>query len=68
MEELDQRVQELEMRLSFQEDLLRQLDEVIRSQAAQIDHLGDMIKAVQAQAAQNPGQASSLEEDVPPHW
>jgi uncharacterized coiled-coil protein SlyX len=68
LEKLELRVEELEVRLSFQEDLLRQLDEVIRTQADQIDGLRAEISAVREQASQDPGAAASPQEDVPPHW
>lgn len=65
----DQRLTELEIKASFSEDLLDQLNLVIVRQQAQIDWL---IKEVQQLRDQQPdgvvGGAARLMDDLPPHY
>ncbi len=68
MEKLEQRVEEMEVRISFQEDYIRQLDEVLQRQADLIDNLQSQIKALREQVSRDPGQAATPDEEVPPHW
>ena len=65
----DQRLTELEIKASFSEDLLDQLNLVIVRQQAQIDLL---IREVQQLREQQPdgvaGSAARLMDDLPPHY
>ena len=65
----DQRLTELEIKASFSEDLLDQLNLVIVRQQAQIDLL---IKEVKQLRDQQPdgvaGGAARLTDDLPPHY
>ncbi len=65
----DQRLTELEIKASFSEDLLDQLNLVIVRQQAQIDLL---IREVQTLREQQPdgvaGSAARLMDDLPPHY
>jgi SlyX protein len=65
----DQRLTELEIKASFSEDLLDQLNLVIVRQQAQIDLL---MREVQQLSAQLPdgvaGGAARLMDDLPPHY
>ena len=65
----DQRLTELEIKASFAEDLLDQLNLVIVRQQAQIDLL---IREVQQLREQQPdgvaGGAARLADDLPPHY
>ncbi len=65
---MDKRLEDLEIRFAFQEDLIRQLDEVLQAQATRIDQLEGELKEVRAQIAHTPGKEASTEEQVPPHW
>jgi len=68
VEELERRVEDLEIRLTFQDDLIRQLDEVVRAQSARIDQLMHELHALREQVNQDPGEEAPMEEQVPPHW
>jgi len=65
----DQRLTELEIKATFSEDLLDQLNLVIVRQQAQIDLL---IKEIQQLREQQPdgvaGGAARLMDDLPPHY
>jgi len=68
-EPLQQRVEEIEIKYAFQEDLLRQLDEVMKSQANQIDALKRELISLKEQIKQGgQGEPNSLEEEKPPHY
>ena len=63
------RLEEIEIRYAFQEDLLHQLDEVLKSQANQIDALKRELEGLKEQMKQgNQGEANSLEDEKPPHY
>ncbi len=62
---LSERVEELEIRSAFQEDLLRDLDEVIRTQADQIDRLQRELISLREQIAQ---EGEAPEDEKPPHY
>lgn len=62
---LSERVEELEIRSAFQENLLRDLDEVIRSQADQIDQLQRELISLREQIAQ---EGEAPEDEKPPHY
>lgn len=67
---MEKRIADLEMRFSFQDQLISQLDEVITRQQAQIDHLEKMV-ALMADRHQSSGslfEAIEGEEPPPPHY
>ena len=66
--DLERRVEELEVRYAFQEDLLRQLDGVIQEQAARIDALVRQLEGLREQVAQGGGENNSLRDEKPPHY
>ena len=57
MEKLERRVEEMEVRISFQEDHIRQLDEVLQRQADLIDHLQNQLNALREYAAGHGAEA-----------
>jgi len=68
-ETLQRRLEEIEIRYAFQEDLLNQLDEVMKAQANQIDALRRELTTLRDQLKQGPqGEANSLEDEKPPHY
>ncbi len=67
-EELARRLEDLEVRYVFQEDQIRQLDEVIQEQAACISNLQREIQALREQYAQESDDQAPMEEQVPPHY
>lgn len=69
----EQRLTELEIKLSFTEDALDRLNEVVVRQQAQIDLLTRELLALRSQASQaasEPGGAGfrSLRDELPPHY
>ena len=66
---IDQRLTDLEIKASFTEDLLEQLDTVIVRQQQQIDSLIREITALrQPDTDDNVSAARSLRDDLPPHF
>ena len=67
----EQRITELEIKASFAEDQLDQLDKVIVRQQQQIDALIREIAALRQQAPEGAGGAGgprNLRDEVPPHF
>jgi SlyX protein len=67
--DLDDRLTHLEIKASFMEDMLDQLDTVIIRQQAQIDTLLREVQHLR-QAQPEPGQtaARNLRDELPPHY
>ncbi len=63
-----QRLTELEIKASFAEDLLDQLNLVIVRQQDQIDLLIREVTQLREQQADVPGSAARLTDDLPPHY
>ena len=64
----DQRLIELEIKASFTEDLLEQLDQVVIRQQQQIDLLVREVTRLQQQHTDNVGGPRSPTDDLPPHY
>ena len=65
---LAQRLDDLEVRYAFQEETIRQLDEVIQDSSAQIERLKNELKSVREQLKETLGPEAPPEEQVPPHY
>ncbi|MBP6493979.1 MAG: SlyX family protein [Rhodoferax sp.] len=66
---IEQRITELEIKASFAEDQLDQLDKVIVRQQQQIDALIREITSLRQQAPESgAGISRNLREDLPPHF
>jgi len=66
---MDARLNELEMKLSFAEDSLEQLNMTIYRQQQQIDQLQLAVIELRKQlAASVPAEGRSLREEIPPHY
>jgi len=65
---LEERLNSLESRFAFQEDLVHQLDEVVRSQADTIDELKREILKMRTELTHTPESEAPPEEQVPPHY
>ena len=70
---VERRLNELEIKASFTEDLLEQLDKVVIRQQQQIDLLVREVTELRRPAASESGggdgaPARSLREDMPPHF
>lgn len=66
---MESRVTELEIKISYTEDLVEELNRLVFRQQEQIDLLFREIRALreQAQNAQ-PQEQRSLRDDLPPHY
>ena len=67
-EQLSERINDLEVRYAFQEDLLRQLDEVLREQAVHIQSLQRDLASVTSQLHDLQEPDPPMVEQVPPHY
>jgi len=66
---IDQRLTELEIKASFSDDLLEQLNQVIVRQQQQIDQLIDAVRRLSHQQASAPsGEPRNLHDELPPHY
>ena len=65
----DQRLTDLEIKATYTEDLLEQLDQVVIKQQQQIDLLlREVAKLQQPAIDSDVGAARSLRDDLPPHF
>jgi SlyX protein len=66
---MDARITELEIKISYAEDMIDELNRVVFRQQQQIDLLVGQIKALREQV-QNaaPGEPRSLRDELPPHY
>lgn len=66
---IDQRLTDLEIKASFTEDLLDQLNQVIVDQQRQIDLLmREVARLGQQGVSAEGGSARNLRDDLPPHY
>lgn len=70
MKSIDQRLTDLEIKASFTEDLVDQLNEVVVRQQRQIDALLCELADLRQQAPEDPGAQPyrSLRDELPPHY
>ncbi len=67
--DMEQRLTDLEIKASFNEDMLDQLEQVIIRQQQQIDLLLRQVGQLQSPEMQlEPGAARNPREDLPPHY
>ncbi|MFG6412322.1 SlyX family protein [Roseateles sp. DC23W] len=64
----DKRLTELEIKASFTEDTLEQLNAVIVRQQAQIDRLVRELVELRNRATAEPGAQVNLRDELPPHY
>ncbi len=65
----DRRLVDIELKLTFLEDLTEQLNEVLVRQQRQIDGLIQAVQVLHHQAAAaEPGGFKSLRDELPPHY
>lgn len=64
----DERITNLEIKLSFTEDLIEKLNETVYKQQLQIEFLYRELKAIKEQASSSGSGASSLKDEIPPHY
>jgi SlyX protein len=66
---VDQRLTELEIKSSFAEDLLDQLNQIIVRQQQQLDLLaGEVVRLRLSGRGSEEGQLRQLADDLPPHY
>ena len=63
----DDRITNLEIKLSFTEDLIEKLNETVYKQQ-QIEFLYRELKAIKEQASSSGGSGGSLKDEIPPHY
>lgn len=68
MDSIEERINELESRLTFQDDLVQTLDGVIIKQQNEIDEIKVQLKHLSQQLAQETGPDSLTEDEPPPHY
>ena len=69
LSDTDQRLTELEIKASYSEDLLEQLNMTIYRQQLQIDALEHQLQQLrQQQAASHSGAPRNLRDELPPHY
>ncbi|HTK01549.1 MAG TPA: SlyX family protein [Bordetella sp.] len=70
-QDLARRVQELEIKAGFAEDLLEQLNQVVHRQQTQIEKMAQQIGLLRSQLADADdakGSFRSLRDELPPHY
>lgn len=66
---LEQRVTDLEIKASFAEDTVEQLNQVIVRQQEQIDRLiRELVELRNRAASAEPGAPGGLRDELPPHY
>ncbi len=66
---MEARIDELEAKLVFAEDLLEELNKTIYRQQQQIDLLQKEVRELRKQvAASTPNEPHSLRDEIPPHY
>ena len=66
---MDSRITELEIKISYAEDMVDELNRVVFRQQQQIDLLVAQIKTLREQVqADAPGEQRSLRDELPPHY
>jgi SlyX protein len=64
----DERITNLEIKLSFTEDLIEKLNETVYKQQQQIEFLYRELKAIKEQASSSGRGGGSLKDEIPPHY
>ena len=66
---MDSRITELEIKISYAEDMVDELNRVVFRQQQQIDLLVAQIKTLREQVQTDaPGEQRSLRDELPPHY
>ena len=64
----EDRITNLEIKLSFTEDLIEKLNETVYKQQQQIEFLYRELKSIKEQASSGGGGGGSLKDEIPPHY
>jgi SlyX protein len=66
---VESRITELEIKISYTEDMVEELNRLVYRQQEQIDLLFREIRALREQAqSTQPNEALSLRDELPPHY
>ena len=70
---MEQQIEELQIKLSFQDDILKQLDDVISAQGKELLQLKSEIRNIQLELrsvrqSQETLENASIEKELPPHY
>ena len=65
---MESRLSDLEIKISYLEDLVDDLNRTVFRQQQQIDLLVGEIRALREQARNAPEEARSLRDEIPPHY
>ena len=69
LQTLEQRITDLEIKASFAEDTVEQLNAVVVRQQAQIERLiRELVELRNRSAAAEPGVPRALRDELPPHY
>ena len=68
MNNLEKRINELEIKFSYQDDLLNELNLIVANQQVKIKEMSEVIQAISAQTANSGGQGSNPKNERPPHY
>ncbi|KQW46662.1 MULTISPECIES: SlyX family protein [unclassified Roseateles] len=69
LQALEQRITDLEIKASFAEDTVEQLNQVVVRQQAQIDRLvRELVQLRDRAAAAEPGGPGGMRDELPPHY
>ena len=67
--DMESRINELEIKLSFAEDLVEELNRTVSRQQDQINLLQDELRVLFQQIQQiTPGEKMDLRDEIPPHY
>lgn len=65
----ERRIEELEVKLAYSEDLLDTLNTAVFRQQQQIDLLQEQLRMLRQQFSDSlPGEPQSLRDEIPPHY
>jgi len=65
---MEKRLEDLEVRYSFQEDTIRQLDQVVQELSQELQELRGVVRALRAQLETQESHPNKLEDEKPPHY
>ena len=66
---IDKRLTDLEIKASFTDDMLDEINQTLYRQQQQIEHLTQELKTLREQSADTDGLGvRSLHDDLPPHY
>ena len=69
LQALERRITDLEIKASFAEDTVEQLNQVVVRQQAQIDRLvRELVELRDRAAAAEPGGPGGMRDELPPHY